>query len=242
MLDTLRAYGTHALTATGAVSALLALLAAAEGQWVRMFLWLGVGFVVDGIDGPLARRYDARTRAPIIDGALLDLVVDYLTYVFVPVFALLRSGLLPGRVGEAVALVVAFGSALYFADTRMKTPDRSFSGFPACWNMVALVLFVLAPRPRTVIVLLLALTVMMFVPARFVHPVRTQRWRLVSLPVALAWIVLAGGAATTGFDPPAWARSALLATSLYLLVVGVVQQYVRAREWESPEELAAASS
>jgi len=229
MLATLRAYATHALTATGAVSGLLALLAAADGDWRRMFLWLGVAFVVDGIDGPLARRYDARTRAPIIDGVLLDLVVDYLTYVFVPVFALLRSGLLAGTLGWLVALVVAFGSALYFADTRMKTPDRSFSGFPACWNMVALVLFILEPSPATVIVVLAALTVLMFVPLRFVHPVRTRRWRPASLPVALVWTALAGWAAWGGFALPPLGELAMLVTSVHLLLIGVVQQLVPPR-------------
>jgi phosphatidylcholine synthase len=226
MLVTLRAYATHAFTATGAAVGLLALLAAADGDWVRMFLWLGVALVIDGTDGPLARRYDARANAPIIDGALLDLVVDYLTYVFVPVFALLRAGLLPGRVGLLVALAVSFGSALYFADTRMKTPDRSFSGFPACWNMVALVVFVLEPSPVVVVVLLLALTVLMFVPVKFVHPVRTRRWRSVTLPAALLWIALAGAAIGVGAAAPGWVGTALLATSLYLLVAGAAQQAV----------------
>jgi phosphatidylcholine synthase len=229
VLATARAYATHALTATGAVSGLLALLAAARGDWSVMFAWLGVALVVDAIDGPLSRRYDAPVRAPIIDGALLDLVVDYLTYVFVPLFALIEAGLLAGRVGSAVALLVAFGSALYFADTRMKTADRSFSGFPACWNMVALVLFVVRPAPATVAWLLGVLAVLMFVPVRFVHPVRTARWRAVSLPVAVAWTGLAGIAVVAGLAPASWVVTGLAVTGGYLLVVGAVQQAVARR-------------
>jgi phosphatidylcholine synthase len=220
----LRAYGTHAFTATGAAFALLALLAAADGRFSTMFVWLVVAFVVDGIDGPMARRYDVTEHAPIIDGALLDLVIDYLTYVFVPVFALLSAGLLSGRLGALAAFTVAFASALYFADTRMKTPDKSFSGFPAAWNMVALVIFAIRPDPRAVLVIVLVLTVAMFVPVRFVHPVRTGRWWQLSLPVAIAWTVLAGWAAWVDFTQPEWASVVLIATSVYLGTVGALQQ------------------
>ncbi len=223
-----RAYATHLLTATGAVSGLLALLAAARGDWTATFGWLGVAFVVDAIDGPLSRRYDTPANAPRLDGALLDLVVDYLTYVFVPVFALLEAGLLAGQLGSGVALLVAFASALYFADTRMKTPDRSFSGFPGCWNMVAVVVFVVTPAPEVVAVLLVVLSALMFVPVRFVHPVRTPRWRAVSLPVGVAWTVLAGVAVLEGLAPDAWVVTGLAVTGAYLLGVGAVQQVVGA--------------
>ena len=229
MLATRRAYATHAFTALGAVASLLALVAATEADWRRMFAWLGVALLIDGTDGPLARRYDARTKAPIIDGVILDLVVDYLSYVLVPVFALLQVGLLAGPFGWTVALLLCFGSALYFADTRMKTADRSFSGFPACWNVVAVMLFVLEPAPVTVALLLAVLGALMFVPLRFLHPVRTRRWRPTSLPLFLVWAALAGWAASTGFTEPRWAERLLLVLGIHLLVVGVVQQVLPAR-------------
>ena len=228
-LLTLRAYATHAFTATGAVFAMLAMLAAVDARWSAMFLWLVVAFIVDGIDGPMARRYEVTERAPIIDGVLLDLVIDFLTYVFIPAFALLRSGVLEGPSGILATLVIMFGSALYFADTRMKMPDKSFSGFPACWNMFALVVFALRPESRTVLALVALLTVAMFVPVRFVHPVRTRRWRVASLPVAIVWTVLAGWAAWSDFALPDWASITLLAASAYLAVVGGVQQTLERR-------------
>ena len=94
-----RAYAIHLLTASGAVFSMLAMLAAVEARWSLMFLWLVVAFVVDGIDGPLARRFDVQRNAPQIDGVLLDLIIDYLTYVFIPAYALFASGLLPGWTG-----------------------------------------------------------------------------------------------------------------------------------------------
>ena len=95
-----------------------------------MFLWLVVAFIVDGIDGPLARRYGVKQNAQIIDGVLLDLIIDYLTYVFIPAFALFQSDLLPGWTGWVAIIAITFTSALYFSDSRMKTADNSFQGFP----------------------------------------------------------------------------------------------------------------
>lgn len=226
---TLRAYATHALTASGALLAMMALLAAIDARWMVMFGWLGVAFIVDGIDGPLARRFDVREKAPIVDGVLLDLVVDYLTYVFVPVYALLRADFLPGRTGTALALVLLVASALYFADTRMKTADRSFSGFPACWNMVVVVFF--ATRPSVVVVfgVLVVLGVAMFLPVRFVHPVRTRRWRPLTLPLALVWLGLAGAATVADFAQGSLLTVSLVVTSLALLLAGPAQQVLDRR-------------
>jgi len=220
----LRAYATHAFTATGAVFAFLALIAAVESRWAEMFGWLVVAFIVDGVDGALARRTDVVTNAPIIDGSLLDLVIDFLTYVFIPVFALLRAGLLQGVPGFTAALVMVFASSLYFADTRMKTPDKSFSGFPAAWNMFALVAFATDLSAGVMLPVVAVLTVAMFVPVKFVHPVRTERWRIVSLPLAVAWTVVAGWAALSDFAIPAWAGAVLLVASLHLATAGAVQQ------------------
>lgn len=225
----MRAYAAHLFTASGAVFALLALLAALDARWSELFVWLVVAFVVDGVDGALARRTDVVTHAPIIDGVLLDLVIDFLTYVVIPAVALLRAGLLPGTAGMAAAVVIVFASALYFADTRMKTPDRSFSGFPAAWNMLAIVVFVARPPSTLLLVVVLLLTGTMFLPVKFIHPVRTARWRPLSLPVAVAWTMLAAWAALADFVLPGAAVVALVGTSLYLAVAGAAQQLVPVR-------------
>lgn len=225
----LKALGVHLLTATGAVFAMLAMLAAVDGKWSLMFLWLVVAFIVDGIDGPLARRYAVLENAPVYDGVLLDLIIDYLTYVFIPAFALFESGLLPDWTGWICILVITYGSALYFADTRMKTRDNSFSGFPGCWNMLVLVMFAVQPNYWIILGLVVGCAVAMFTPLKFIHPMRTERWRIVSLPVAGLWTVLAGIAAWTDFQQGAVVTALLSATSLYLLLVGIVQQILPER-------------
>lgn len=229
MPPSLAALAVHALTATGAGLALLAMLAAAGGDWAAMFLWLLAALAVDGIDGPLARRAHVRTHAPHMDGVLLDLIIDFLTYVFIPVFALHAAGLLPGGAGLAVALGVAFASALYFARDGMKTADKSFSGFPACWNMVALGAFVLVPSPATLTIASTLLAVAMFLPLKFVHPVRTRRWRAVTLPLAVLWAALGLWAALAGLALPGWAEIAFAVSSLWLLSAGLLQQVIPTR-------------
>ncbi len=228
-----KALCVHLLTATGAVFAMLAMLAAVDEKWSLMFLWLVVAFAVDGIDGPLARRFDVAKNAPRFDGVLLDLIIDYLTYVFIPAFALFRSGLLLGWTGWFAIIIITFTSALYFADTHMKTKDKSFSGFPGCWNMLVLVMFALKPGFWLILALVTVLAVAMFLPLRFIHPVRTVRWRTISLPMTLAWTFFAGWAAWVDFHPQSWAHWGLMITSIYLLLAGLIQQLIPQRSARS---------
>jgi phosphatidylcholine synthase len=225
-----KALFVHLLTATGAVFAMLAMLAASDEKWGLMFLWLVVAFIVDGIDGPLARRYQVKENAPQYDGVLMDLIIDYLTYVFIPAYALFKSGLMPGWTGWFAIIVITFTSVVYFADTRMKTKDTSFAGFPGCWNMVILVLFATEPNFWIMTALVAGIAIAMFLPLKFIHPVRTKRWRSVSLPMAFAWTGFAGWAAWVDFHPESWAHWGLVVTSIYLLVAGIAQQVIPERD------------
>lgn len=223
------AYSVHLFTAIGAVCAMLAMLAAVDEKWGLMFVWLVVAFIVDGIDGPLARKYDVKTNAPQVDGVVLDMIIDYLTYIFIPAYALFKSGLLPGWTGWVAIIVIVFASAIYLAGTGMKTKDNSFAGFPGCWNMVVVVLFAVRPDFWVTLILVVALAVAMFLPLKFVHPVRTERWRAVSFPMALAWTGFAAWAALEDFHPESWALWGIVVTSGYLLCAGILQQLIPAR-------------
>ncbi|MCB2110746.1 CDP-alcohol phosphatidyltransferase family protein [Albidovulum sp.] len=230
MSPRIQALCVHLFTATGAVLSMLAMLAAVRENWSMMFLWLVVALIVDGIDGPLARHYKVKSNWPTYDGVLLDLVIDYLTYVFIPAFALFQSGLLPGWTGWCAIIVITYASVLYFVDTRMKTRDNSFAGFPACWNMVVLVLFALHPNFYLMLAVIVALAATMFTNLKFVHPVRTARWRWLTLPMAVAWVGFAARAAWVDFAPGEIAHSGLAITSLYLLGAGVVQEFFPVRD------------
>ncbi len=223
------AFSVHLLTASGAAFALMALVAATQGSWELMFGWLVVALLVDGIDGPLARKVDIKRNAANWDGELLDLVVDYLTYVFIPAYALIYTGILPSPWGIAAALVVALTGVVYFADVRMKNVDNTFKGFPAAWQMVVLVLLTLDPPIAVTLGVVAFLAVAQFLPLKFIHPMRTARWREVNLPMTLSWVGFAVWAAIAGFEPPFLAQLGLALTSLWILCVGLVMQAIPPR-------------
>lgn len=227
-----KALSVHLLTATGAVLSMCAMLAAVNSDWSLMFLWLVLALIVDGIDGPLARRYDTPQNWPTYDGVLMDLIVDYLTYVFIPAFALFQSGLLGGMAGWLAIIAITYGSVVYFSDTRMKTQDKSFSGFPACWNMVVLVIFALHPSPMVILAVVVLLTVGMFLPLKFVHPTRTKRWHYITLPLSLVWVITAGWSAWEQFNPGWLVHWGLMISSIYLCFAGIAQQVFPARHSE----------
>src|SRR6185436_5654201 len=141
------AFSVHVLTACGAALALLALLAATQGNWPLMFLWLGVALVVDAIDGPLARAANVSALWPSWSGDTLDLVVDYTTYAFVPAYAVAAGSLMPDPLALPAAAAIAITGTLYFANREMKTTDNFFRGFPAVWNLIVFYLLLLRPTP-----------------------------------------------------------------------------------------------
>src|SRR5258707_13866606 len=167
----LAAFAVHILTATGAGLALIAMLEAVREHWANMFGWLGVALVIDGIDGPIARRLDVVRLQPNWSGEVLDLVVDFVTYVFVPAYAITASGLLLPVAAPLLGAGIAVTGALYFADRRMKAADNHFRGFPGLWNVAAFYLFLLHPAPVTASLAVLVLIVLTFVPFHVVHPI-----------------------------------------------------------------------
>jgi phosphatidylcholine synthase len=213
------AFLVHVLTACGAGLAFIALLAAIDGNFAGMFAWLGLALFIDAIDGTLARAANVSERADQIDGVLLDLVVDFLTYVVVPMVALWRSRLLPPPAALATCVVVTIASGLYFADRRMKTRDFWFRGFPAVWNVVALYLFVFRPPSWINVVILLVATAMMFAPVAFVHPLRVQRLKGLTIALTSVWLVSAAFAVADGLDGGPIARGGLIASALYFLAL-----------------------
>ena len=159
------AWLVHALTATGAVLAYMAVEATIAGDTRRAFLWLVVATLVDAVDGALARLARVKERTPQFNGARLDDIVDYLTFVFVPVFILRHDGLFPpGASGLAVASAVLLSSAYGFSREDAKTPDHFFTGFPSYWNIVAVYMVAIQLAPVTNAAILCGLVALVFVP------------------------------------------------------------------------------
>lgn len=218
------AFAIHVLTASGAALALLSLILATGGHWAAMFACLGFALVVDGIDGPLARALRVQDVLPRWDGAGLDFVVDFTTYVFVPAYAIAASGYLPDGLGVPAAVLIVITGALYFADRNMKTDDNYFRGFPAVWNVIAFYLYVLPPPPWIAAAAIVALSALTFVPIRFVHPLRVRHLRWLNIALMAIWAVLGLMTLLANLEPGPYVVGGLSVIALYFLAAGLLRR------------------
>lgn len=220
-----RAFSVHLLTASGSFLAFLSLVAASEQRWTAMFWWLGLALFVDGIDGPIARKLQVKTVLPTWSGDLLDNIIDYVTYVLIPAFALYQRGFMGEGLSFLSAAIIVVSSAIYYADTGMKTKENFFKGFPVVWNMVVFTLFVIEPGEWVSFAVVVFAGVLTFLPISFLHPVRVQRLRGINLPIFLAWCGLAVVALLQDMEASTWVRIAIALTGLYLFVIGGIMQF-----------------
>jgi phosphatidylcholine synthase len=180
----------HAYTASGVVLALLAALAVIENDFRAAFFWLSLQVAVDATDGLLARRARVAERLPWFDGAALDQIVDYLTYVFVPALLVWRAPLVPGTWAIPVASLMLVASAYGFNRTDAKTNDHFFTGWPSYWNVVTFYLLVLDWPALVNAGVLAAFAILVFVPVRYVYPSRTPVLRLTTNVLGVLWAAL----------------------------------------------------
>jgi len=223
--STFAAFFVHVFTATGAGLGLAALIAAVERRWTVMFWCLGAALFVDGIDGTMARRLQVAERLPRWSGDTLDLVVDFVTYVFVPAYAIFAGGLLPQWFALPGGILIVVTGALYFCDREMKTQDHYFRGFPALWNAVAFYLFLLKPAPWLAAVAIILLGALTFMPFKFLHPFRVKRLRLMTLTALAVWCVLGAVALLHDLAAGPWITAGLVAIALYFVGVGLTDQW-----------------
>ena len=192
-----------------------------------MFAWLGVALIIDAIDGPIARKLDVVRLQPNWSGEVLDLVVDFVTYVFVPAYAITASGLLLPLAAPLLGIGIVVSSALYFADRRMKAADNHFRGFPALWNAAAFYLFLLHLPPALASLGVAVLIVLTFVPFHVLHPIRVVRLRWLTLWLLAAWAVLAIYTLACDFDVGAPITVGLCAIAAYIVGSDAVIRLIR---------------
>ncbi len=215
-----KAAAVHLFTASGSVCAVFAVLATIERQPERAFLWLGVALLIDGIDGYFARRFRVKQVLSSVSGEVLDLCVDYVTYVFVPALILLL-GPMPGALGMTLAAIICVTSLYHFADTTSKTEDHCFVGFPAIWNIVVFYILALALPQWAIIALVLVCAGLTFVRWKWVHPMRVTAFRGVTLALTAVWAVAACDVLWRGF-PAGWlSGGAIVLVAIYGVALSV---------------------
>jgi phosphatidylcholine synthase len=176
------------MTASGAVAGLLALQAVIDGNIRGALIWLVVCQILDGLDGPIARKIDVVIHAPRVNGYVLDLIVDYLTCVVVPVALLVQLQILPEAFQTLIAGLILLMSALWFARSDIETDDHWFNGFPAVWNLAVPTYLVLDLKPNTVAIVTLILCVSQLTMLKFPHIIRVKAFRSITLPFGVLYI------------------------------------------------------
>ena len=220
----IRAFSVHILTASGSFLAFLGVVAAADKNFTSMFWWLGLALLVDGIDGPIARKVRVKEVLPNWSGDTLDNIIDYVTYVLLPAFALYQSGMIGQPWSFVAAGMIVVSSAIYYADTGMKTEEYFFSGFPVVWNMVIFSLFVVDASATTAMTVVVISVLLTFLPINFLHPVRVKRLRSLNLGVFFVWSALGIYALLMDFSTPFFVLVPFVATGVYLYVIGGILQ------------------
>jgi phosphatidylcholine synthase len=215
------AWAAHAVTASGAIWGLLALVAATEADWKATFVWMVIAVAVDSFDGMLARAARVKEVTPAFDGALLDTTLDYLNYVFVPAFVLYRADLLPPGLALAGASVVCLSSAFQFCHKDAKTDDHFFRGFPSFWNVLAFYLFLGGLDRWLNLMLVVVLAGLAFVPLKWIYPSRMTRWRGLTIALTAIWGLTCVWMLAWFPSPPLWLLLGSLGYVAYYMVASL---------------------
>ncbi len=183
------AWSVHGFTLTGALWACLAVIALIEGHIPMMWLWLGIALIVDGVDGTLARKADVTTHAPFFDGTTLDNIVDYLTWTFIPaLFMYTYIPMGPKPLAMVMLALICMSSLFCYCNTKLKTSDYYFMGFPAAWNVVAVIMWIFSTSAAVNVVVTIVLAILTTAPITFVHPFRVTKMMPVNIAASAAWI------------------------------------------------------
>lgn len=223
-------YALHVMTAAGAVAGMLALQAIIDNRVRDALIWLIVSQVLDGLDGPIARKLDVEFHADRIDGWVLDLVVDYLTCVVVPVVLMIQMNLFPDHYETLIAAAIFLFAALWFARTDLETDDHWFNGFPAVWNLVVPTFIILEASSTQVLIFSAILCVSQLTNFKIPHLVRVQRLRIVTLPLAVIYLIALtilswNYGAQTPIQGSGILEFILLAFPVYIFIYGVVETW-----------------
>ena len=185
--DKIAAWAVHGFTASGAVLGFLAIISIFNNDQTSSFLWLGLALLVDGLDGTIARKVGVSDKATNIDGSMLDNLVDYLNYVIIPSLMIYWFQMVPNG-WEVIIPAGIFAVSLYtFANINMKTEDYYFSGFPALWNIVVLYFYILNTNQYINLIVVIFLSILTFIPIKFVHPLRVKKLRNITIFCTIIW-------------------------------------------------------
>lgn len=243
--NTAIAWTIHVFTSLGIVAGFLGLLSVIDGSPRAALTWFMVAVIIDGLDGPMARHYDISQAIPHIDGNSLDLMIDYVCCVVGPALFLARFHMLPGHRGHVsliglVCIGLILVSSLYVMSSKgIMTSDHYFNGFPAMWNLVVTVMFVLQARAWVNVAVTLVLVAFSFIPLKFIHPIRVRDFRKITIPILVVWLgamlyitwIINGRTSQIGCErhclngSAEWVQGVVWLGSVWIIGVGVLRTF-----------------
>ncbi|WP_342664106.1 phosphatidylcholine synthase [Carnimonas nigrificans] len=222
-VSVLRAWSIHAFTASGVVFAMLALMALLNSNVVACLLWLGAAMMIDGVDGNLARKYEIKSVLPNFDGVILDVMVDYLTWSFIPAIFIFQFIPLPPYLSALSVAIILLSSMFCYCNVNEKSEDSYFVGFPAAWNIVAAYFYVFQLPPWVSFAVILVMAGLTMTQIKFLHPFRVKLLMPINIAVTVAWCVCMTALILSSPVHAAWAVWGLVASSLYFAAMCIAR-------------------
>ena len=221
MRKVLAGYLIHSITAFGAIAGIISLEEFINGNYQNGLLWLIICQLIDGFDGPIARKIDIHIHATKFDGHILDLVVDYVTCVIVPVVMFIKLELLTGNWSFFYAGLIIFTGALWFARTDQETDDHWFNGFPAAWNLAIPTFLILGTRESYVILIIVLLSILSLTKLKFPHLVKVEYLRPITWTLSVIYFVALTALSVQYPNGPDSVKSILVLFPLYIFGISI---------------------
>ncbi|AWG42639.1 phosphatidyltransferase [Candidatus Borreliella tachyglossi] len=180
-LNLILAWTVHILTASGLIVSLYSIISIINGDYSLLLNLTIIGLFIDGIDGTLARKFKVKDLIPTIDGALLDNIVDYINYTFIPTIFLYYGNFIRNEYKIMICIGILFASAYQFSRTDSKTSDDYFRGFPSLWNFLIIFNIIFTVKEITNLIIILACIALSFAPIKFIYPTKTKEFKYLTI-------------------------------------------------------------
>ena len=179
----------HLLTGFGIVAGFFSLIAVMNSNQKEAFLWLGLAFLIDSIDGTLARKFNVKKNLPNIDGKMLDSIIDFFNYVIIPSIMIYWFRYVPDQFLVLIPAILIFISIYSYVNLNILTSDNYYNGFPAIWNVIVLYFYIFGSSQYINLIFLIILIFLKFSRFKCIHPLRVKKFRNLSIFFAIIWFI-----------------------------------------------------
>ena len=180
----------HLLTGFGIIAGFFALIAVMNNNQKEAFLWLGLAFLIDSVDGTLARKFNVKKNLPHLDGKMLDSIIDFFNYVIIPSIMIYWFRYVPDQFAILIPAILIFISIYSYVNLNILTNDNYYNGFPAIWNVIVLYFYIFGTSQNVNLIFLILLILLKFSPLKCIHPLRVNKFKTLSIFFSFIWFIM----------------------------------------------------